>query len=70
VELGRDPSQITPFSTSREVVPPEVTTSMLNQVAGIINAGSSGKIGTATLISLVVALWSARAGRVGAGSRA
>ncbi|WP_246082591.1 YihY/virulence factor BrkB family protein [Rubellimicrobium rubrum] len=58
-----DPGQINALlEMAAEVVPPEVHSSILNQVAGIINAGSSGKIGTATVISLFVALWSARAG--------
>jgi membrane protein len=58
-----DPSQInTLLDLADEVVPPEVHSVISNQVAGIINAGSSGKIGTATVISLLVALWSARAG--------
>jgi membrane protein len=58
-----DPSQINALlDLADEVVPPEVYEVVSNQVAGIINAGSSGKIGTATIISLVVALWSARAG--------
>ena len=58
-----DPSQINAlFDLAEEVVPPEVHEVIMNQVAGLINAGSSGKIGTATIISLVVALWSARAG--------
>ena len=58
-----DPSQINAlFDLAAEVVPPEVLGVIKNQVAGIINAGSDGKLGTATVISLVVALWSARAG--------
>ena len=58
-----DPSQINALlDLADEVVPPEVYEVVSNQVAGIINAGSSGKIGTATIVSLVVALWSARAG--------
>ncbi len=58
-----DPSQINALlDLADEVVPPEVYQVIANQVAGIINASSSGKIGTATIISLVVALWSARAG--------
>lgn len=58
-----DPAQIsTLLDLAGKVVPPEVHSVILNQVAGVINAGSSGKIGTATVISLVVALWSARAG--------
>ncbi len=58
-----DPAQIsTLLDLAGKVVPPEVHSVVMNQVAGVINAGSSGKIGTATVISLVVALWSARAG--------
>ena len=58
-----DPAQIsTLLDLAGKVVPPEVHSVIMNQVAGVINAGSSGKIGTATVISLVVALWSARAG--------
>jgi membrane protein len=58
-----DPSQINALlDLADEVVPPEVYDVVSSQVAGIINAGSSGKIGTATIISLLVALWSARAG--------
>jgi membrane protein len=58
-----DPAQInTLLDLADEVVPPEVSQVLSNQVAGVINAGSSGGIGTATLISLLVALWSARAG--------
>ena len=58
-----DPSQINALlDLASEVVPPEVHGVIMNQVAGIINAGSGGKIGTATLISLLVAIWSARAG--------
>ncbi len=58
-----DPSQINALlDLADEVVPPEVYQVIANQVAGIINASSSGKIGTATIISLLLALWSARAG--------
>jgi membrane protein len=58
-----DPSQISSlFDLAGKVVPPEVHNVLMNQVAGVINAGSSRKLGTATLISLLVALWSARAG--------
>ncbi len=58
-----DPTQINALlDLADEVVPPEVYSVISNQVAGVINAGSSGKIGTATIISLLVALWSARAG--------
>jgi membrane protein len=58
-----DPAQIsTLLDLAGKVVPPEVHSVIMNQVAGVINAGSSRKIGTATVISLVVALWSARAG--------
>jgi membrane protein len=58
-----DPSQISALlDLAGKVVPPEVHSMLMNQVAGVINAGSSGKLGTATLISLLVALWSARAG--------
>lgn len=58
-----DPSQIHALlDVADEVVPSEVYQVIANQVAGIINAGSSGKIGTATIISLLLALWSARAG--------
>ena len=58
-----DPGQINALiDMAAEVIPPEVHSVILNQVAGVINAGSSGKIGTATVISLFVALWSARAG--------
>lgn len=58
-----DPAQInTLLDLADEVVPPEVYEVISNQIAGVINAGSSGKVGTATLISLLVALWSARAG--------
>lgn len=58
-----DPGQINALlDLADEVVPPEVYGTISNQVAGIINAGSSGKVGTATVISLLVALWSARAG--------
>lgn len=58
-----DPGQINALlDLADEVVPPEVYQIIANQVAGIINAGSSGKVGTATLVSLLVALWSARAG--------
>ena len=58
-----DPGQINALlDLADEVVPPEVYDVIANQVTGIINAGSSGGLGTATLVSLVVALWSARAG--------
>jgi membrane protein len=58
-----DPSQISSLlDLAGKVVPPEVHNVLMNQVAGVINAGSSRKLGTATLISLLVALWSARAG--------
>ncbi|MBP1806414.1 YihY/virulence factor BrkB family protein [Rubellimicrobium aerolatum] len=58
-----DPVQINALlEMAAEVVPPEVHSVILNQIAGIINAGSGGKIGTATLISILVAVWSARAG--------
>jgi membrane protein len=58
-----DPAQINALlDLADEVVPPEVYDVVSNQVAGVINAGSSGKLGTATVISLLVALWSARAG--------
>jgi membrane protein len=58
-----DPGQINSLlDLADEVVPPEVYDVIANQVTGIINAGSSGGLGTATLVSLVLALWSARAG--------
>ncbi|WP_210528385.1 YihY/virulence factor BrkB family protein [Rubellimicrobium arenae] len=58
-----DPGQInTLLDLAGQVVPPEVHQILMNQVAGVVNAGSSGKLGTATVISLFVALWSARAG--------
>lgn len=45
-----------------EVVPPEVERLLRDQVAGVMGAGSGDQIGWATIISLVLALWSARAG--------
>ncbi|HVG49139.1 MAG TPA: YihY/virulence factor BrkB family protein [Rubellimicrobium sp.] len=58
-----DPGQInTLVDLADNVVPPEVSDVIANQVTGVINAGSSGQVGTATLVSLLLALWSARAG--------
>ncbi|TNC72477.1 YihY/virulence factor BrkB family protein [Rubellimicrobium roseum] len=58
-----DPAQINALlDIAAEVVPPEVHGAIMNRLAGVINAGSSGGIGTATFVSLLVALWSARAG--------
>ena len=58
-----DPGQINSLlDLADNVVPPEVSDVIANQVTGIINAGGSGSLGTATLVSLGVALWSARAG--------
>ena len=58
-----DPGQINSLvDLAEDVVPPEVSNVIANQVTGVINAGSSGQVGTATLVSLLLALWSARAG--------
>jgi membrane protein len=45
-----------------EVVPPEVNAVLTTQINGVITAGNADRIGWATLISLMLALWSARAG--------
>ena len=61
--LVADPSQINAIlGVAEEVIPPEVYQMVSGQVAGVINAGSGGRLGWSALLSLVVALWSARAG--------
>lgn len=61
--LVADPSQINAIlGVAEEVIPPEVYAMVSGQVAGVINAGSGGRLGWSALLSLVVALWSARAG--------
>lgn len=45
-----------------EVVPPEVERLLRDQISGVMNAGNDDTVGWATIISLVLALWSARAG--------
>ena len=61
--LVADPSQIGALmDVAKAVVPPQVYEVVSNQVAGVINAGSGGGLGWATVISLMLALWSARAG--------
>lgn len=58
-----DPGQITALlDLAAQVVPEEVHDLILDQAAGVINAGSGGTLGTATVVSLLVALWSARSG--------
>ncbi len=58
-----DPGQIRALlDIAEEIVPPEVHSLIATQVTGVINAGSRPSLGWATLLSLLVALWSARAG--------
>jgi membrane protein len=58
-----DPGQINALLLlAGEVVPPEVHRTIMNQVAGVIAAAATHRIGWATLLSLLVAFWSARAG--------
>ncbi len=61
--LVADPAQIgAVLDVAHEVVPPEVYDVVSGQVAGVINAGSGGRLGWSALVSLLVALYSARAG--------
>ncbi len=61
--LIADPAQISGLMDVAEaVVPPEVYSVVSNQVTGVVNAGGGGSLGWATIISLALALWSARAG--------
>lgn len=58
-----DPGQIgTLLELAEEIVPPEVHDTIGAQLTGVMNAGSRPSLGWATLLSLLVALWSARAG--------
>lgn len=58
-----DPGQINALlDVAGEVIPPEVHDVLANQVTGVVNAGGRGGAGWATLVSLVLAIWSARAG--------
>lgn len=61
--LFADPGQIDDvMDIAHGVVPPEVFDVVQGQVRGVIDAGSTQKVGWATIISLAVAVWSARAG--------
>ena len=61
--LVADPAQISGLmALAEEVVPPEVYSVVSGQIAGVINAGGGGGLGWATAVSLVLAIWSARAG--------
>jgi membrane protein len=61
--LVADPVAINQLlDVAAEVIPPEVHGVLVSQVNGVIAAGRTGGIGWATLLSLLLALWSARAG--------
>lgn len=61
--LVADPVAINDLlAVAGEVVPPEVHHVLVDQINGVITAGSADRIGWATVISLGLAMWSARAG--------
>lgn len=58
-----DPSQIDALlDVLAEIAPREVHEVIAGQVRGVIGAGTGGGVGWATLVSLLIAFWSARAG--------
>ena len=60
--LVADPSEVAQsLQSAKPLLPPDVFTMIEEQVGQIIAAGQ-GKLGIASLVSLVLALWSARAG--------